>query len=154
MNYQVNGQRSVVGSKLAKSHKELKHEVEEALRAGATSLRSKSDLQGGSYSLRAIPQIYQPVIAVYQLFQQHVNTEINAIDDNPLLLPDEHEELHGANFHGHPISVTADSLNVAAITLANAANARVDRLLKSHHSDLPAFLATGKEGLYLLTFAH
>ena len=59
------------------------------------------------------------------------------------------EGLPDPHFHGYPISVASDSLNLAIVGVSNMALARSDRLLKQHHSHLPWFLATGKEGLYL-----
>jgi len=138
-------------SKLAKSHNDLKSTVEHELGENGDSdvVKVDVDLQGGSYSLRAIPQIYQPILALFNLFQESVNMEINAVDDNPALLVDEDLQLHGANFHGYPISLTADALNASIISIANIANSRVDRILKSHLSNLPAFLSTGQPGLHL-----
>jgi histidine ammonia-lyase len=135
--------------KLIKTHSELKQMIEDELKEKREAFYSSVDLQGGSYSLRAIPQVYHPILNTFAVFRETVNTEINAVDDNPLLLPDEQEELHGANFHGYPIAVASDSMNFALVGVSNMALARIDRLLKSHHSGLPWFLATGQEGLYL-----
>ena len=136
-------------SKFALSHSELKSGIEKELRLRSETFYSNTDLQGGSYSMRAIPQVYHPILANYDLFKTTVETEINAIDDNPIVLPDEHDELHGANFHGYPISVASDNMNLAMVGISNLALARIDRMLKSTHSRLPWFLATGKEGLFL-----
>lgn len=136
-------------SKLARAHEQFTKPLEQELKEHTEAFYSKTDLQGGSYSLRAIPQVYHPILAAYEHLRTAVDTEINAIDDNPVVLPDEHDELHGANFHGYPISVASDSLNLAMVGVSNMALARSDRLLKQHHSHLPWFLATGKEGLYL-----
>lgn len=136
-------------SRLARSHRELKQSVEEEAYGKQEAFFAKTDIQGGSYSLRAIPQIYHPILALFQGFEEAINTEINAVDDNPLLLPDQDEQLHGAHFHGYPIAVTADCLNLALVGLSNLPLSRIDRLLKNHHSFLPWFLATGTEGLYL-----
>jgi histidine ammonia-lyase len=136
-------------SRLARSHRELKESVEEEACGKHEAFFAKTDIQGGSYSLRAIPHIYHPILALFQNFEEAVNTEINAVDDNPLLLPESDEQLHGAHFHGYPIAVAADCLNLALIGLSNTPLSRIDRLLKSHHSLLPWFLATGTEGLHL-----
>lgn len=136
-------------SKLARSHEQFKDAIERELQEHTEAFYSKTDLQGGSYSLRAIPQVFHPILAAFRNFKEAVDTEINAIDDNPIVLPDEQDELHGANFHGYPISVASDAMNLAAVGVSNMALARIDRLLKNHHSHLPWFLATGKEGLYL-----
>ncbi len=139
----------LLDSKLALSHEELKKQIEDSLDDGDDHPKSQYDLQGGSYSLRAIPQVYQPILQLFAAFEETVNIEINALDDNPLMLPDEEAELHGANFHGHPISVVCDALNAAVISVANISHSRLDRMLKPHLSGLPSFLATGQEGLYL-----
>lgn len=136
-------------SRLARSHEQFTKPLEQELQEHTEAFHSKTDLQGGSYSLRAIPQVYHPILAAFENFCTAVDTEINAIDDNPVILPDENDELHGANFHGYPISVASDSLNLAIVGVSNMALARSDRLLKQHHSHLPWFLSTGKEGLYL-----
>ena len=139
-------------SKLALSHKELKEKIKEFLNKDSDSTKvveTPIDLQGGSYSMRAIPQIYQPIVKMFEVFAETINTEINAIDDNPIVLVDSKDELHGANFHGHPVAVTSDALTTAILSMANISNSRVDRMLKSHHSGLPAFLASGQPGLYL-----
>ena len=136
-------------SKLARSHEQFTKPVEQELKEHTEAFYSKTDLQGGSYSLRAIPQVYHPILAAFEGLRTAVDTEINAIDDNPVVLPDEQDVLHGANFHGYPISVASDSLNLAIVGVSNMALARSDRLLKQHHSHLPLFLATGKEGLYI-----
>jgi histidine ammonia-lyase len=57
--------------------------------------------------------------------------------------------LSAAHFHGYPVSVASDFFNLALVGISNVALARIDRLLKPHHSHLPWFLATGTEGLYL-----
>ena len=136
-------------SRLARSHRELKESVEEEARGKNEAFFAKTDIQGGSYSLRAIPQIYHPILAMFQGYEEAINTEINSVDDNPLLLPESDEQLHGAHFHGYPIAVAADCLNLALVGLSNIPLSRIDRLLKSHHSYLPWFLATGTEGLHL-----
>lgn len=136
-------------SKLAQSADEVEHDVEADVPLDEETSVSKVDLQGGSYSLRAIPQIYQPILAHFEQLIRTINIEINAIDDNPIILTGKDDILHGANFHGHPISVSADALNLAMVSVANISTSRQDRMLKSHHTGLPAFLATGNEGLYL-----
>jgi histidine ammonia-lyase len=151
--YQINTAQAMASilhaSNLARTHEQLKQPLEEEMLEQTKVFYSKTDLQGGSYSLRAIPQVYHPILAAVEHLQTAVNTEINAVDDNPLIFPDEQAELHGANFHGYPISVASDSMNFAMIGVSNMALARIDRLLKHHHSHLSWFLATGKEGLFL-----
>ncbi len=136
-------------SEFALSHTELKQEIEKELKHKSEMFYSKIDLQGGSYSMRAIPQVFHPILENFELLKKTIETEINAIDDNPLVLPDEKAELHGANFHGYPVSVASDNMNLAMVGISNMALARIDRMLKNTHSHLPWFLATGKEGLYL-----
>jgi len=135
--------------KFARSHEQFKEAIDLDLQKNTEAFYSKVDLQGGSYSLRAIPQIYHPILDAFENLRTTTDTEISAIDDNPLVLPDEHEELHGANFHGYAISVASDTMNIAIAGVSNISLARIDRILKSHHSNLPWFLATGTEGLYL-----
>lgn len=151
--YQINTANVLVSileqSRLARSHADFARPIEADLQHAETTFHSRIDLQGGSYSVRGIPQAYGPILGVIEQFRNALDTEINAIDDNPIVVPEEDTVLHGANFHGHPIAVPSDCVNVAIPSIANLSIARIDRLLKPHHSHLPAFLATGRGGLYL-----
>lgn len=136
-------------SKFAQNYNALKNSIELKLQENHDVFKSDVDLHGGSYSLRAIPQVYQPIMAIFDLFRVAIDTELNSIDDNPVVFSNEKKVAHGANFHGHPISVIADALNGALISISNISLARIDRMLKTQHSGLPMFLATGQEGLFL-----
>jgi histidine ammonia-lyase len=69
-----------------------------------------------------------------------LETEINAVTDNPLLFPEDGRVLSGGNFHGQPVSLACDLATIAVAQLGDIAEARVDRLTNGHTSGLPPFL--------------
>ncbi len=60
-----------------------------------------------------------------------VETELNGVDDNPLLFPtaDGGKVVSGGNFHGHPLALPMDTLAMAMSTIANMGQRRIDHLL-------------------------
>ncbi|MCS6965874.1 MAG: histidine ammonia-lyase [Candidatus Kapabacteria bacterium] len=115
-----------------------------ALRAGSAlaSVPPPHSLPQDAYSLSCVPQIHgashDAITYVWDIFQ----TELNAVTDNPLIDPDTGEHLEGGNFHGQPLAIALDLLSIACAELASVAERRIERLLNSRSSGLPAFLAT------------
>ncbi len=92
-----------------------------------------------AYSLRCIPQIHGAVADALAYIRRVVEVEINAVTDNPLVLP-EGEVLSCGNFHGQPVAFAADHLALALATLAGLSERRTFRLMDPDLSGLPAFL--------------
>jgi len=76
--------------------------------------------------------------------EKMVSTEINSATDNPLIF--DNEVLSGGNFHGEPVALSLDLLNIILTKLSSFSERRVFRLLDEKLSELPAFLAE-KPGL-------
>jgi len=93
------------------------------------------------YSLRCMPQIH----GAFKTALEHVQTvlagELNAVTDNPLVVPELNEVFSGGMFHGQPLSMILDYLGLALCTLANVAERRVEQLVNPDLSRLPAFLS-------------
>lgn len=60
------------------------------------------------YSLRCIPQYIGPIIESYYRIQQVVETEMNAISDNPLIDPIDGRFYQSGNFLGQGLSMAMD----------------------------------------------
>jgi len=73
-----------------------------------------------------------------------VEIEINSVNDNPLVFPEDGDHLEGGNFHGQPMALAMDFMGIALSELANVAERRIERLTNGSLSDLPRFLT--KEG--------
>jgi histidine ammonia-lyase len=113
------------------------------LRAGSQLLQLPRPhlLPQDAYSLRCIPQIHgashDAIAYVWDILQ----TELNAVTDNPIVDPDTGEHIEGGNFHGQPLALALDFLALACAELASVSERRIDRLLNPRTSGLPAFLA-------------
>ncbi len=96
-----------------------------------------------AYTLRCIPQVHGAVRDALQHVQSVLETEFNAVTDNPLLFPVEGDVLSGGNFHGEPLALALDYLGIAAAELANISERRLERMVNPQLSGgLPAFLVT------------
>jgi histidine ammonia-lyase len=75
-----------------------------------------------------------------------VEIEINSVNDNPLIFPEEGDHREGGNFHGQPMALAMDFMSIALSELANVSERRIERLVNGSLSQLPRFL-TKKGGL-------
>jgi len=95
-----------------------------------------------AYSLRCIPQIHGASRDALTYVKKAIETEINAVTDNPILFVEEDEVISGGNFHGQPMALAFDFLGIAVSELANIAERRIERLVNPALSGgLPAFLS-------------
>lgn len=92
------------------------------------------------YSFRCIPQVHGATKDAVAHVLRVVETEIDAVTDNPLLFEDEDLVLSGGNFHGQPIAINLDYLAIAMAEIANISERRT-YLLVSGQRGLPPFLA-------------
>jgi histidine ammonia-lyase len=113
----------LAGSPLLASHRESDHAVQDA------------------YSLRCAPQVHGAVRDVLAYATGVLETELGAVVDNPVIVPDG-EVMTTGNFHGEPLAFAADMLAMAVSELASISERRVDRMLDPASSrGLPPFLA-------------
>jgi len=95
-----------------------------------------------AYSLRCVPQVHGASKDVLRRAMETVEIEINSVTDNPLVMPDTGEIISGGNFHGQPIALAMDSMKIALSETGNISERRLNRLMDTHLSGLPAFLTT------------
>ncbi len=124
-------------------------EVEQWLRTMASDKPRNMDEQiEDAYSIRAMPQIMGPVVDTTLSVQKTVETELNSSNDNPLIVVEENDAVHNANFHGQYISNAMDQLAIVLTTMCNLSDRRNNRLLHpSLNGDLPPFLAPSNPGM-------
>ena len=99
-----------------------------------------------SYSIRCIPQIHGASKDAVEYVCSKVEIELNSVNDNPLIFPEQGDHLEGGNFHGQPMALAMDFMGIALSELANVSERRIERLTNGSLSDLPRFLAV-KGGL-------
>ncbi len=93
-----------------------------------------------AYSLRCIPQVHGATADALEYVRRILEVEINSVNDNPLLFPEENRVLSGGNFHGQPVAQALDFLAIAAAELGSIAERRIERLVNPSLSGLPPFL--------------
>lgn len=92
------------------------------------------------YSIRCQPQVIGACLDVLRHVCSVLETESNAVTDNPLVFADSKLVLSGGNFHAEPVALAADYLALAIAEIGALSERRIALLIDSHHSGLPAFL--------------
>ena len=92
------------------------------------------------YSIRCQPQVTGACVDVLRHVALVLQTEANAVTDNPLVFAASGEVLSGGNFHAEPVALAADYLALAIAELGALSERRTALLIDSHLSGLPAFL--------------
>ncbi len=119
----ANLRRLTDASQIIESHRESAHLVQDA------------------YSLRCAPQVHGAFRDAVAHARAVLETEIDSVVDNPIVLPESGEVLSGGNFHGQPVANALDGLAAATVSLASISERRLYRILDPAHSHgLPAFL--------------
>lgn len=94
-----------------------------------------------SYSVRCIPQIHGASRDSIDYVCSRVEIELNSVNDNPLIFPDDEAHLEGGNFHGQPMALAMDFMAIALSEYASVSERRTERMLNGSLSCLPRFLA-------------
>ena len=91
------------------------------------------------YSFRCIPQVHGASWDTLQYVTTVVETEINAVTDNPVVLVDENKIISGGHFHGQPLALVLSYLTIAMAEIGSISERRIYKLI-SGTRNLPAFL--------------
>ncbi|MDZ4195786.1 MAG: histidine ammonia-lyase, partial [Candidatus Izemoplasmatales bacterium] len=95
-----------------------------------------------AYSLRCSPQVHGAILDTMEYVLKIVETEMNAVTDNPLVFAKDESVISAGNFHGEPLAFAFDFLGIALSELANISERRIERLVNPALSNgLPAFLS-------------
>ena len=92
------------------------------------------------YSFRCAAQVHGASKDVFESAQSFIETEVNSVTDNPLLLQNEDKIISGGHFHAQPIAMAADMMKIGASELGSISERRSFQLL-SGKQGLPPFLA-------------
>jgi len=93
-----------------------------------------------AYTLRCVPQVHGASLDAMRYVREVLQSEANAVTDNPLVFSETGEVMSGGNFHGQPLALAFDFLSIAVAELANISERRTERLVNPQLSGLPAFL--------------
>ena len=100
----------------------------------------KCDHVQDPYSIRCQPQVIGACLDVLRHVCKVLETEANAVTDNPLVFAESHSVLSGGNFHAEPVAFAADYLALAIAEIGSLSERRIALLIDSHLSGLPPFL--------------
>ena len=92
-----------------------------------------------AYSLRCMPQVFGAFYEALDFVENILAIEINSATDNPLVF--DNEVISGGNFHGEPVAIAIDLMNIVATKLSSFSERRIFRMLDEKLSSLPPFLA-------------
>lgn len=92
------------------------------------------------YSIRCQPQVIGSCLDVLRHVCKVLQTEANAVTDNPLVFAESQVVLSGGNFHAEPVALAADYLALAIAEIGSLSERRTALLIDTHLSGLPAFL--------------
>ena len=91
------------------------------------------------YSLRCIPQVHGASRTAWMHLKELVETELNAVTDNPIIINSENV-ISGGNFHGQPLALPVDYACLAASELGNISDRRIYLSLEGKTEGLPKLL--------------
>jgi histidine ammonia-lyase len=101
-----------------------------------------------AYSMRSSPQVIGAAHDAVAYARKQVETELNAVADNPIFLPEPKLTLTGANFQGSPISLPMDLIGAGLTMVCVLSERRLNRLTNPALSvGLPPFL-TQNPGMF------
>jgi histidine ammonia-lyase len=93
------------------------------------------------YCIRCQPQVDGACLDLLRMAARTLETEANAVTDNPLVLGDG-SVVSGGNFHAEPVAFAADQIAIAVCEIGAIAQRRIALLVDPALSfGLPAFLA-------------
>ncbi|MBK5284479.1 MAG: aromatic amino acid lyase, partial [Bacteroidia bacterium] len=109
------------------------------LRKGSKiAVRKKQHVQD-PYSFRCIPQVHGASLDVIQYASYVMNSEANAVTDNPVIFPEQKKIISGGNFHGENLAFALDFAAIAISELGSISERRIFQLLSGERG-LPPFL--------------
>lgn len=99
-----------------------------------------------SYSIRCMPQVHGASRDAIDYICSRIEIELNSVNDNPIIFPEEKDFISGGNFHGQPLALPLDFMAIALSEIADISERRIDRLTNGSAEKLPKFL-TNEGGL-------
>jgi histidine ammonia-lyase len=71
------------------------------------------------YSIRCAPHVIGVLLDALALFRPLLETEVNSVNDNPIVDAERDEILHGGNFYGGHVAFAMDGLKAAVANIAD-----------------------------------
>ncbi|MEE2566732.1 histidine ammonia-lyase [Hyphobacterium marinum] len=93
------------------------------------------------YCLRCQPQVMGACLDLLRQAGSTLQTEANAVTDNPLIFAEGPTSISGGNFHAEPVAFAADMIAMAICEIGSISERRLALLTDPNLSGLPAFLS-------------
>jgi len=71
------------------------------------------------YSIRCAPHVIGVLLDALAMFRPILETEVNSVNDNPIIDAERDEVLHGGNFYGGHVAFAMDGLKMAVANVAD-----------------------------------
>ncbi|MBF0320200.1 MAG: aromatic amino acid lyase [Nitrospirae bacterium] len=84
------------------------------------------------YSLRCAPHVIGALLDGLSWICNVLETELNSVNDNPLIFPDEGVILNGGNFYGGHVALAMDMLKTATASISDLCDRQLMLLLNSN----------------------
>lgn len=91
------------------------------------------------YSFRCMPVVHGAARDTLRHVESVIETEINAVTDNPIIFTTDGALVSNGNFHGAPVGLALDFLAIALTDASSIAERRINKLLEGNEG-LPPFL--------------
>lgn len=106
------------------------------------SHRSDDERVQDPYSIRCQPQVMGACIDLLRGISRTLETEANAVTDNPIVVIEDGSILSGGNFHAEPVAFAADQCALAIAEIGSITERRIAITVDPAQSfGLPAFLS-------------
>ena len=102
-------------------------------------IRQEKEHVQDPYSFRCVPQVHGATKDTINFVAETVKNEVNAVTDNPTVIPEQDLIVSAGNFHGQPLALALDYLSIALAELGNISERRTYQLLSGKRG-LPSFL--------------
>lgn len=114
------------------------NEIMKMIEGSEIIINARNDRVQDAYSLRCTPQVYGPSYDTLVFIKNIVETEINSVTDNPIVID---RSYSGGNFHGEYLAFAMDFLGIAMSEIASISERRIARIVDAKLSNLPSFLS-------------
>ncbi len=115
---------------------------------GETPRQTQADLVQDRYSIRCLPQFFGPIIEQLGTLRRQIETEINSVDDNPLVDLERERLVQAGNFYGQYVGMGMDQLRQSIALVAKQIDAQIALLVMPElNKGLPGSLATDDGGV-------
>jgi histidine ammonia-lyase len=101
--------------------------IREDLESGDRPRRIEGRIQD-RYSIRCAPHVIGVLVDALGFARPTIETELNGVNDNPLVDADTGDILHGGNFYGGHIAFVMDALKVAIASVADLLDRQLAQL--------------------------